>query len=133
MWIYLSTWNVSANKGLIDNVNELKPAVLEVPPDLLTILRSHVAEFALNFSSLMLSAACKTENRHVVMRTPLEAFNMQNYRTFTHAEIVDVNAAAQLLCDDMPTITGSRKTPFETVWPSLCAAMHVWSERLVMD
>jgi hypothetical protein len=65
----------------------------------------------------------------VVLRSPLEAFNIKNYRTFTHAEIVDVNAAAQLLRDDMPTITGSRKT----VWPSLCAAMHVWSETLVMD
>ena len=63
------------------------------------------------------------------MRSPLEAFNIKNYRTFTHAEIVDVNAAAHLLRDDMPTITGSRKT----VWPSLCAAMHVWSETLVMD
>ena len=58
----------------------------------------------------MLFAARKTENRHVVMRTPLEAFNIQNYFTFTHAEIVDVNAAAHLLRDDMPTITGSRKT-----------------------
>ena len=115
------------------NANEAKPVVPEVPPDLRTILRSHVAEFALKSSSLMLFAARKTENRHVVMQTPLEAFNIQNYRTFTHTEIVDVNAAAQLLRDDMPTnkatITGSRKT----VWPSLCAAMHMWHERLVMD
>ena len=77
----------------------------------------------------MLFAARKTENRHVVMRSPLEAFNIKNYRTFTHAEIVDVNAAATLLRDDMPTITGSRKT----VWPSLCAAMDVWSKQRVMD
>ena len=50
--------------------------------------------------------------------------------SFTHAEIVDMNAAAHLLHDDiiMPTITGSRKT----VWPSLCAAMHVWSKRFAM-
>ena len=129
MRIYLSTRNAYANKGLLDNVDEPKPVVPEVPSDLRTILRPHVAEFALKSSSLMLFAARKTENRHVVMRTPLEAFNIQNYRTFTHAEIVDVHVAAQLLRDDMPTITGSRKT----VWPSLCAAMHVWSERLVMD
>ena len=77
----------------------------------------------------MLYAAHETENRHMVIRTPLGAFNIQNYRTFTHAEIVDVNAAAHLLCDDMPTITGSR----EMVWPSLCAAMNMWSEQLVMD
>ena len=56
----------------------------------------------------MLLAARKTENWHVVMRTPLEAFNIQNYCTLTHAEIVDVNAAAHLLRDDMPNITGSR-------------------------
>ena len=54
----------------------------------------------------MLFAACKTENRHVVVRSPLEAFNIKNYRTFAHAEIVDVNAAAQLLRDDCPTIHG---------------------------
>ena len=58
----------------------------------------------------MLFAARETENKHVVIRTPLDAFNIQNYPTFTHAEIVDVNAAAHLLRDDMPTITGSRKT-----------------------
>ena len=40
-----------------------------------------------------------------------------------------MDTAAQLLRDDMPTITGSRKT----VWPSLCAAMHAWSEPLVTD
>ena len=62
------------------------------------------------------------------MRSPLAAFNIKNYRTFTHAEIVDVNAAAHLIREDMLTITGSRKT----VWPSLCAAMDMWSEQLVM-
>ena len=67
----------------------------------------HVAEFALRSSSLMYVANCETENRHVVIRSPLAAFNIKNYRTFTHAEIVDVNATAQLLRDDMPTITGS--------------------------
>ena len=74
----------------------------------------------------MLFAARQTDNRHVVMRPTLEASNIKNYRTFTHAEIVDVNAAAALLRDDMPTISGS----WSTVWPSLCAAVHVWSETL---
>ena len=92
-------------------------------------MRSHVAEFALRSSILMFVANRETENRHVVIRSPLAAFDIKNYCTFTHAEIVDVNATAQLLRDDMPTITGSRKT----VWPSLCAVMHVWSETLVMD
>jgi len=129
VWIYLSTRNAYANKGLLDNANKPKPVVSELSPDLRTILRSHVAEFALRSSSFMFVANRETENRHVVMRSPLDAFNIKNYRTFTHAEIVDMNAAATLLRDDMPTITGSRKT----VWPSLCAAMHAWSETLVMD
>ena len=77
----------------------------------------------------MLLAALKTENRHVVIRTPLDALAIQNYRTFTPAEIVDVDAAADLLRDDMTIIIGSRKT----VWPSLCAATDVWSTQLVVD
>ena len=77
----------------------------------------------------MFNANRDAENRHVVIRSPLDALKIKNYRTFTHAEIVDVNAAAQLLRDACPTITGSRKT----VWPSLCAAMHVWGNTLVMD
>ena len=72
---------------------------------------------------MMLLAARKAENRHVVIRNPVDALKIQNHRTFTAAEIVDVNAAAHLVRDDMPTImiTGSWKT----VWPSLCAAMDV--------
>ena len=65
----------------------------------------------------------------MVLRYPLDALKIQNYRTFTPAEIADVDAAADLLRHDMPVITGSRKT----VWPSLCAAMDVWSKQLVVD
>ena len=108
MWIYLSTRNAYANKGLLDNVNKPKPVVPELSPDLRTILRSHVAEFALRSSSLMFVATREAENRHVVLRSPLGAFNIKNYRTFTHAEIVDVNAAAQLLRDDMPIPSQAR-------------------------
>ena len=97
MWIYLSTRNTSANKGLLDNVNEPKPVVPELTPDPWTIFRSHVAECALKSSRLVLFAARETENRHMVIRTCLDAFSIQNYHTFTHAEIVDVNAAAHLL------------------------------------
>ena len=53
----------------------------------------------------MLFAAHKTENRHVVMWAPLKAFNIQNFRTFTHAEIVDANAAAHLLRDHDEKLT----------------------------
>ena len=127
MWIYLIHRNAYVNKGLLDNVNKPKPVIPKLSSDLrTTIFRSHEAEFALKSSSIMFTANRDTENRHVVIRSPLDALKIKNYRTFTHAEIVDVNAAAQLLRDDMPTITGSRKT----AWPSLCAAMHAWSETL---
>ena len=49
----------------------------------------------------------------------MAALEFTNHRTFTPNEIADVQAAAGLLRDDVPTIIGSRKT----VWPSLCAAM----------
>ena len=69
-------------------------------------------------------AAQRANDRHVVIRRPVDAFKITNY-----AEIVDVNAAACLLRDDMHTITGSRKAD----WPSLCASMGVWSEQLIVD
>ena len=67
---------------------------------------------------------------HVVIRGPMDTFEITNYRTFTRAGIIDVNAAACLLRDDMPTICiiGSRKTVWP--WPSLCAAMDAWSDQL---
>ena len=63
-----------------------------------------------------------------MVRRPVDAFKITSCRTFTPAEIVDVNAAACLLRDDMPAIAGPRKT----VWPSLCASTGVRSEQLVM-
>ena len=120
MWIYLIHRNAYVNKGLLDNVNKPKPVIPKLSSDLrTTIFRSHEAEFALKSSRIMFTAKRDAENRHVVIRSPLDALKIKNYRAFTHAEIVDVNAAAQLLRDACPTITGSQKT----VWPSLCAAM----------
>ena len=104
MRIYLSTRNAYVNEGLLDHVNKPKPVVPELSPDLRTILRWHVAEFALKSSSFMFVATRETGNRHVAMRPAVEAVNIKNYRTFTHAEVVDVNAAAQLLRGDMPII-----------------------------
>ena len=66
---------------------------------------------------------------HVVIQRPVDAFKHKNYRTFTPAEIADVNAAACLLRDDAPAITESRKA----VWSSLCASLDAWSEQLVSD
>ena len=77
----------------------------------------------------MLLAAMQTENRRVVIRSPVYALQIPNYRTFSPIEIVDVNVAAALLRVDMPDITGSRKA----VWPSLCAATADWMGRFVMD
>ena len=83
-----------------------KPVVPEDTPDLPTILRLRAAEFELIIRSSrpMLLAAQRTKNRHMVIRGPVGAFKITKYRTFTRAEIVDVNAAACLLRDDMPTI-----------------------------
>ena len=77
----------------------------------------------------MLLAARKTENGRVVIRNPLGAVTIQSYRTFTAAETLDADAAAHLLRDEMPTIAGLRTT----AWPSLCAAMDVWSTQLAVD
>ena len=112
-------------------MHEPKPVIPEETLDLPAILRLPAAEFELKSSSLMLLAAMKTENRRVVICSPMDALQIPNYRTFSPNEMVDVNTAAALLRDDMPDITGSRKT----VWPSLCtcAAMADWMRRFVMD
>ena len=91
-------------------------------------LRFPAAEFALKSPSPMLLAATQTENGHVVIRSPVDALKIPNCRTFSPIEIVDVNAAAAVIRDDMPDIAG----PLRTVWPSLCAAMADWMRRFVI-
>ena len=108
---------------------EPRPAVPEGTSDLPAILRLHAAEFELRSSRPMSLPAKRTANRYVVIRDPADAPKITNYRTFTPAEIVDLQPAACLLRDDMPTIIGSRRT----VWPSLCTAMDDWSEQFVAD
>ena len=65
----------------------------------------------------------------MVIRTPADALQIPNDRTFSPIEIVDVSAAAALLRGDMRVITGSRKM----ARLSLCAAMADWMGRFVMD
>ena len=92
------------------------PAIPEGTPDLPAIWGYlQAAEFELKSSSMMLLAAMKTDNRRVVIRSPVDALQIPNYCTLSPIEIVDVNAAAALIRDDIPAadITGSRKT----VWP----------------
>ena len=45
----------------------------------------------------MVNATIWEENRHVVLRQPLDALKIKNYRTFTATELVDVQAAADVL------------------------------------
>ena len=54
---------------------------------------------------------------HVVLRGPLDALQIKNCRTFTATKLVDVQAAADILTEDiMPIVRMSRST----AWPSLC-------------
>ena len=62
---------------------EPKHVVPEQPPDLHTIMRLYAAEFELRSSRPMLLAAQRTENRHVMIRSPVDASKITNYRTFT--------------------------------------------------
>ena len=106
---------------------EPKPVVPEDTPDLPVVSKPPAAEFELRSSRLMLLAAHTAGNRHVVLRWPAAALKYTNRRAFSPIEIVDVQAAAGLLRDDMPTIIGSRKT----VWPSMRAAMGDWAGRII--
>ena len=63
------------------------------------------------------------ENRHTVLRRPLDALKIKNFRTFTFTELVDVQAAADILTHDiMPIVRMTRRV----AWPSLCDAMAEW-------
>ena len=73
-----------------DNVYKPKPVVPEDTLDLPAILRMPAVEFELRSSRPMLLAAQRTKNRHVVIREPVDALNITNYRTFFPIEIVDV-------------------------------------------
>ena len=71
----------------------------------------------------MFNATMLAENRHTVLRRPLDALKIKNFRTFTFTELVDVQAAADILTHDiMPIVRMTRRV----AWPSLCDAMAEW-------
>ena len=54
----------------------------------------------------MAYATMVAENRHTVLRRPLDTLKIKNYRTFTAMELIDVQAAADILThDSMPIVT----------------------------
>ena len=71
----------------------------------------------------MFNVTMLAENRHTVLRRPLDALKIKNFQTFTFTELVDVQAAADILTHDiMPIVRMTRRV----AWPSLCDAMAEW-------
>ena len=82
-----------------------------------------IAEHAVTSSSAMVHATMVAENRLMVLRRPLDALQIKNYRTFTPTEPVDVQAAADILTHDiMPIVRMSRPA----AWPVLCDTLAEW-------
>ena len=44
-----------------------------------------------------MNATMVAENRHVALRRPHDAFKIKNYQMFTPTELIDVQAAADIL------------------------------------
>ena len=65
----------------------------------------------------MVNATVVAENLHMVLPRPLDALNIKNYRTFTPTELIDVQAAADILTHDiMPIVRMTRPAAL----PALC-------------
>ena len=76
-----------------------------------------IAEHVVKSLSPMVNMTMGADNRHTVLRRPLDALKIRNYRTFTPAELIYVQAAADILTHDiMPIVRMTRAT----AWPSLC-------------
>ena len=63
----------------------------------------------------MINAAIWEENRHAVLRRPLDALKMKNYRTFTATELVDVQVAAGVLTQNIMPIVRKKINDEEVV------------------
>ena len=58
----------------------------------------------------MFTAAMVAENRHTVLRRPLDALKIKNILTFTPTELIAVQAAADILTHDiMPIVRMTRR------------------------
>ena len=73
-----------------------------------------IAEYIVISSIPMVNATVWEENRHVVLRRPLDALKIKNSRTFTATELVDVQAAADVLTHDIMTIVRMTRS---ATWP----------------
>ena len=71
----------------------------------------------------MFNATMVAENRHTVLRRPLDALQIKNYQTFTPTELIDVQAAADLLTHDIMPIVRMKRP---VAWSALCAALAEW-------
>ena len=63
------------------------------------------------------------EHRHTVLHRPLDALQIKNFQTFTPTELIDVQAAADILTHDIMHIMRMMR---QVAWPSLCDAMAKW-------
>ena len=62
-------------------------------------------------------------NSHMVLRRPLDALKIKNYGAFTPTELIDVQAAADILTHGiMPIVRMTRPA----AWPVLCATLAEW-------
>ena len=59
-----------------------------------------IAEHVVKSSSAMVHVTMVAENRHMVLRRPLDALKIKNYRTFIPTELIDVHSAADILTHD---------------------------------
>ena len=71
----------------------------------------------------MVNATMVAENRHTVLRRPLDALQIKNYRAFTPTELIDVQAAADILTHDIMPIVRMTRTAAR---PSLCDTLAEW-------
>ena len=63
------------------------------------------------------------ENRHTVLRGPLDALQINNYQTFTPTELIGVQAAADFLTHDIMPIVRMKRP---AAWSAVCAALAKW-------
>ena len=79
-----------------------------------------IAEHLVQSLSTLVCATMVAENRHMVLRRPLDALQIKNYRAFTPTELIDVQTAADILTHDiMPIVRMTRPA----ARPALCETL----------
>ena len=62
-------------------------------------------------------------NSHMVLRRPLDALKIKNYGAFTPTELIDVQAAADILTHGIMHIMRMSRP---AAWPALCETLAEW-------